>query len=101
MWPFKKRKKQVTPSVGGVAPVIIINDSIIVHEILGITEERAITLYEKIESLIFEQKDTVKVMIEYSKFCLHQNEFAFGVFMLKDTMQTIAMKHALKEVFGK
>lgn len=99
MWPFKKKKKVLPPYEGVLPPVIIVNDEGFVHEILGITEERALQIQNKIMDIIGEKKDTVQSMIEFNKFCKQQNEFAFGMFIFRELIHAAAMKEAIKNVF--
>lgn len=79
---FKKKPKQVTPSLGGVAAVIRINDeSKYVHESLGITDERAIVLQKNVMEALMKNQDIVNSFCVFHTFTLHQNEFAFCIWI--------------------
>ena len=97
---FKKKMKAVPPQVGGVAPVIRINDGKYVADSLGITDERAGEIILCLKKEIDETNDIVGTMERMHIHLKHQNEFAFIMYSMSDVIKMKMIADGMKEMFN-
>lgn len=85
----KIKYNYISPNINKDNVLLIINENAdLMIERFGITEERAEDITKYIEELIDKQTkednflNTVNLLVETSKICLHQNELAYSSFMI-------------------
>jgi hypothetical protein len=90
---FKKKIKTLPPNKGVVPPILRINpDSDKIHDVLGISDERNEALGGIVIDLLTELNDITLVTERLATICLHQNEFAYTMYLLSKAIHSPDMQ---------
>lgn len=106
---FKKKKEVKTYPQDGEFKLCIINDNTdIMHETLGLTNERADELAEKTLKCYEKHEKVTDMLNEAFSHCKHINEVTMVTFMFHRVMELkkmeagrASMEGMLKDLFGK
>ena len=97
---FKEKEKTYTVNTMFM-PRIIDDKSELIHEIFGITDERAEKLTMTIVESLKKHDELHLVMIDVISECKHANEIALAILLFERIMSTQKQENAVNEVMSR